>query len=109
MPGGLGAVFAALADGRRRFVLEEIARRGSVTATELAAELPVSRQAIAKHLAALRDAGLVSTARSGREARYALTPEPMGDAARWIAEVGATWDARLKSLDAHLAKRPPAE
>lgn len=109
MPGGLGAVFAALADGRRRFVLEEIARRGSVTATELAAELPVSRQAIAKHLTALRDAGLVRASRTGREARYALTPEPMGDAARWIEEVGASWDARLESLDEHLAKRPRAQ
>ncbi len=109
MPGGLGAVFAALADGRRRFVLEEIARRGSLTATELAAELPVSRQAVAKHLAALREAGLVRASRSGREARYALTPEPMGEAARWMEEIGVTWDARLKSLDAHLAKRMRAE
>lgn len=109
MPGGLGAVFAALADGRRRYVLEEIARRGSVTATELAAELPVSRQAVAKHLAALREAGLVRASRSGREARYALTPEPMGEAARWMEDVGATWDARLTSLDAHLAKRGRAE
>jgi DNA-binding transcriptional ArsR family regulator len=109
MPGGLGAVFAALADGRRRYVLEEIARRGSVTATELAAELPVSRQAVAKHLAALRAAGLVRASRSGREARYALTPEPMDDAARWMEQVGAAWDARLRWLDAHLAKRPRAE
>jgi DNA-binding transcriptional ArsR family regulator len=98
-----------MGDGRRRFVLEEIARRGSVTATELAAELPVSRQAVAKHLAALREAGLVRASRSGREARFALTPEPMGEAARWIEGVGASWDARLKSLDAHLAKRPPAQ
>ena len=109
MPGGLGPVFAALADGRRRYVLEEIARRGSVTATELAAELPVSRQAVAKHLAALREAGLVRASRSGREARFALTPEPMDEAARWIEGVGASWDARLKSLDAHLANRPPSE
>ena len=109
MPGGLGAVFGALADGRRRYVLEEIARRGSVTATELATELPVSRQAVAKHLAALRAAGLVRASRSGREARYALTPEPMGEAARWMEQVGAAWDERLRSLDAHLAKRPRAE
>jgi DNA-binding transcriptional ArsR family regulator len=109
MSPGLGAVFAALADGRRRYVLEEIARRGSVTATELATELPVSRQAVAKHLAALRAAGLVRASRRGREARYALTPEPMDEAARWMEQVGADWDLRLRSLDAHLAKRPRAE
>jgi DNA-binding transcriptional ArsR family regulator len=109
MPGALGPVFAALADGRRRYVLEAIARRGSVTATELAAELPVSRQAVAKHLTALREAGLVRASRSGRESRYALTPEPMGEAARWLEEVGETWDTRLRSLDAHLANRPEAE
>ena len=71
------AVFAALADPSRRFVLETLASQGTATPTELAADLPVTRQAVAKHLAALRSAGLVEASRAGRETRYALTPAPL--------------------------------
>ena len=64
----------------------------------VAAELPVTRQAVAKHLAALRAAELVRAARVGRETRYTLEPRPLGDAARWIARVGGEWDERLGDL-----------
>ena len=94
-------VFAALADPSRRRLLETLARR-EATATELAADLPVTRQAVAKHLAALRDAGLVDAHRAGRETRYRLTPGPLEDAVAWIAEVGDTWDARLDALRRHV-------
>jgi DNA-binding transcriptional ArsR family regulator len=92
------AVFAALADPSRRFVVETLAARGTATPTELAASLPVTRQAVAKHLAALREAGLVDAERAGREVRYALTPAPLASAAEWIDAVGARWDARLTAL-----------
>jgi DNA-binding transcriptional ArsR family regulator len=92
------AVFAALADPSRRFVVETLASRGTATPTELAADLPVTRQAVAKHLAALRHAGLVEATRSGRETRYALTPAPLASAAGWIEEVGTAWDGRLEAL-----------
>ena len=92
------AVFSALADPSRRFVVETLAVRGTATPTELAADLPVTRQAVAKHLAALRSAGLVEASRAGRETRYALTPAPLASAVEWIEEVGATWDARLVAL-----------
>ena len=98
------AVFSALADPSRRFLVETLAARGSATPTELAAELPVTRQAVAKHLAALREAGLVAAARSGRETRYALTPDPFEAATGWIEGVGATWDARLAALSRLLAE-----
>jgi DNA-binding transcriptional ArsR family regulator len=98
-------VFTALADPTRRYVLETLAARGDATATELAAELPVTRQAVAKHLAALNEAGLVESRREGRETRYELTPEPLGDAMDWIAGVGATWDDRLRALRRHLRNR----
>jgi ArsR family transcriptional regulator, cadmium/lead-responsive transcriptional repressor len=101
-PGALNAVFAALADPSRRYVLETLAARGSVTATELAVELPVTRQAVAKHLGLLRSAGLVAAARSGRETRYRLTPAPLGGALDWMERVGAEWDQRLEALRAHL-------
>jgi DNA-binding transcriptional ArsR family regulator len=92
------AVFSALADPSRRFVVEQLASRGTATPTELAADLPVTRQAVTKHLVALREAGLVEVQRAGRETRYALTPEPLTSAADWIEEVGAAWDARLGAL-----------
>ena len=97
-----GPVFNALADPNRRYVVEALAQRGTATATELAAELNVSRQAVAKHFAALSDAGLVESRREGRETRYELTPEPLGAALDWMADVGGAWDRRLASLHRHL-------
>src|SRR2546430_517045 len=69
-----GRVFDALADANRRYVLEALAERETATATELASELPVTRQAVAKHLAALSEAGLVEGRRAGPAPRYELTP-----------------------------------
>ena len=91
------AVFMALSDPTRRKVLQRLAD-GPANPTELAGELPVSRQAVSKHLEVLREAGLVASARDGREHRYRLTPAPMADAASWMADVGARWDARLETL-----------
>jgi DNA-binding transcriptional ArsR family regulator len=91
-------VFVALADPSRRFVIETLAARETATPTELAVELPVTRQAVTKHLVALREAGLVEATRCGRETRYSLTPEPLATAYRWIEEVGTAWDERLAAL-----------
>jgi DNA-binding transcriptional ArsR family regulator len=93
-----GAVFEALADPTRREVLTLVGRDGPVTATELAERLPVSRQAVAKHLDALRTAGLVDRAKQGRDVRYGLTPGGLDGASAWMDEVGATWDRRLSTL-----------
>jgi DNA-binding transcriptional ArsR family regulator len=93
-----GAVFGALADPTRRTLLSTIADQRSATATELASELPISRQAVLKHLTALSDAGLLDRERSGREVRYRVTPEPLSDAVSWMADVGAAWDDRLAAL-----------
>jgi len=96
-------VFAALADPTRRHLLETLAARES-SATELAAGLPVTRQAVAKHLAALRDAGLVTPRRAGRETLYRLEGAPLDEAVEWIARVGGEWDARLERLRGHLVQ-----
>jgi DNA-binding transcriptional ArsR family regulator len=93
-----GAVFEALGDPTRREVMRRLAQGGPASATQLAAELPVSRQAVAKHLAALEDAGLVEGEREGRERRFRLTPAPLSEAADWMADVGAEWDQRLRRL-----------
>jgi DNA-binding transcriptional ArsR family regulator len=95
---GTPDVFAALGDPTRREVLEQVATRGDATATELAAALPITRQAVAKHLHVLAGAGLVAPRRAGRETRYAPTPEPLGDAIAWMADLGAQWDGRLARL-----------
>jgi DNA-binding transcriptional ArsR family regulator len=99
-------VFAALADGTRRTVMQVIAQRGGATATELAAGLPVTRQAVAKHLAVLEGAGLVHGQRAGRERRFSPTPAPLGEAISWMASVGAEWDDRLAALQAYASGRP---
>ncbi|HET8528683.1 MAG TPA: metalloregulator ArsR/SmtB family transcription factor [Gaiellaceae bacterium] len=96
--GRVDDVFDALGDPGRRSLVREIAARGDATATELAAELPVTRQAVAKQLAVLAEAGLLRATRSGRETRYAVTPGPLRDAVAWMVEVGAAWDERLARL-----------
>jgi DNA-binding transcriptional ArsR family regulator len=102
--GRVDLVFAALGDPGRRRLVEAVSARGSATATELAAELPVTRQAVAKQLGALAGAGLVRSVRSGRETRYEVTPAPLEDALVWLVEVGGRWDARLERLAKSLAK-----
>ena len=96
----IGAVFSALGDPTRRQVIEVLANEGEMTATELAEEIPVTRQAIAKHLSTLSEAGLVASETHGREVRYRLTPAPMRQAVAWMAETGAEWDERLARLRA---------
>ena len=94
-----GAVFEALADPMRRRLLQTISS-APATATELAGELPISRQAVAKHLTALSQAGLLERERSGRDVRYYVTPAPLSEAVSWIADVGGQWDERLARLAA---------
>lgn len=99
----IDAVFSALSDPTRRQVIRCLSEAPG-TATELAGRLPVTRQAVAKHLAALDEAGLVTGERSGREVRYRLTPSPMTEAVGWMTEVGAEWDLRLEALRKHLRR-----
>jgi DNA-binding transcriptional ArsR family regulator len=86
----LNLVFGALADPNRRQVIDYLAEQGTATATELTGELPMTRQAVTKHLTTLADAGLVESERRGRETRYRLTT------------AGEEWDDRLAALRAHL-------
>ena len=100
MPGAEApdAVFAALSDSTRRRLLAALTQRGAATATELARELPISRQAVSKHLGVLAEAGLVEGEPDGRSVRYRPTPAPMSEAVEWMTTVGRQWDARLAAL-----------
>jgi ArsR family transcriptional regulator, cadmium/lead-responsive transcriptional repressor len=100
-----GRLFDALADPTRRTVMRMLSEQGPQSATELANELPVTRQAVAKHLASLVDAGLVEIAElEGREKRYRLTPAPLADAAWWMASLDAQWEERLERLRTQLGR-----
>ena len=96
-------VFAALADPSRRSILAALAAGGPATATDLAARLPITRQAIAKHLSLLTDAGLV-TAEPGerRRVRYRLRSAPMKVAQQFLAALARDWDGPLGALADHL-------
>ncbi len=95
----VGPVFAALADPTRRWMLDTLIQEGSTSAPALASELPISRQAVAKHLAVLDHAGLLERAAgSGREVRYRLRDGAIHQAAAWIAQTEKRWDQRLERL-----------
>ncbi|KOU55099.1 ArsR family transcriptional regulator [Streptomyces sp. MMG1533] len=92
------SVLGALADPMRRRLLDLLAAQGQATATTLAERLPVSRQAVVKHLTVLDAAGLVSGTRVGREVRYAVRPTALDATARWMASLAADWDRRLANI-----------
>jgi DNA-binding transcriptional ArsR family regulator len=95
----LSPVFAALADPTRRAVVETLLRDGTTSAPALTAALPISRQAVAKHLATLDAAGLVERAPGrGREVRYRLREHGLDPAADWVRSTEAAWDTRLARL-----------
>jgi DNA-binding transcriptional ArsR family regulator len=98
-------VFVVLADPTRRGILAALASGGPATATDLAHRLPVTRQAIAKHLALLADAGLV-TAEPGerRRVRYRLDSAPMRVAQQFLAALSRDWDGPLSALKDHLER-----
>ena len=99
MSESLTPVFAALADDTRWDILIRLGAR-ELSASALAAELPVSRQAIAKHLATLADAGLVEAIPSGREIRYRALGARLTSVADQLAQIGTEWDARLAKIKA---------
>ncbi len=96
--GDAAEVFEALADPTRRAVISALAADGPATLTELSSRLPVTRQAVSKHLALLEEAGLVTPSGEVRGRRYAFTPAPLTDAMGWMVDVGAGWDSRLARL-----------
>lgn len=98
MTESVDSVLIALADPTRRQLLDLLAVHGEATATTLAEQLPVSRQAVVKHLTVLDSAGLVSSRRVGREVKYAVRPAALDATARWMAALATDWDRRLATI-----------
>ena len=91
-------VLSALADPTRRELLERLSSHGYATATTLADELPISRQAVVQHLMVLDAVGLVRGRREGRERRFEVRSERLSETARWMEGLAATWDLRLAAI-----------
>jgi predicted ArsR family transcriptional regulator len=95
----VGDVFGALADPTRRLMVQELLRDGTTSVPALSAVLPITRQAVAKHLATLDHAGLVERApATGREVRYRLREDALAPASAWLSGAEAAWGRRLSRL-----------
>jgi DNA-binding transcriptional ArsR family regulator len=92
------AVFSALGDRTRLSVVRRLAAVGALSATALSDGAAVSRQAIAKHLHVLEEAGLVTHEKQGREVLYALAPERLDDAKAYLDAVSESWDRAIERL-----------
>lgn len=99
MSDAVGPVFAALADPTRRLMVERLLREQTTSVPALSAVLPITRQAVAKHLIALDHAGLIERAPgAGREVRYRLRAGALDPAATWLRQAQGAWDGRLARL-----------
>jgi ArsR family transcriptional regulator, cadmium/lead-responsive transcriptional repressor len=104
-------LWEAMADPTRRKLLDLLVARGQATATTLTADMPVSRQAISKHLVLLQRVGLIDGHREGREVRYQVREQRLAEATGALSEVAKRWDRRLRTIkqlaeQAHAANRP---
>ena len=93
-------LWTAIGDPTRRRVLDLLLAGGPGTASSLSRELPVTRQAVAKHLAVLERTGLVNAEAVGREVRYGVDPDQFARAVAQLAAVGQAWDGRLRRIKA---------
>jgi len=94
-------VFAALADENRQQLLKTLVRRGSgASATALASALPVTRQAVERHLKVLERAGLVESSRTGREVLFIVRRHELDRSAKWMTNLADQWDRRLAAVKA---------
>lgn len=91
-------LWSAIGDPTRRRMLDVLLAAGSGTATSLSEQLPVTRQAVAKHLQVLDQVGLVHATMAGRERRYHVDQAQLARAAAQLASVGASWDGRLQRI-----------
>ena len=95
-------VFAAVADTTRRGILERLRTEGALSISALSDGLPMTRQAVTKHLKILGEAGLIDKSVRGRERLHTLAGDPLREVSDWLAPYEAGWDERLDRLRSHL-------
>jgi DNA-binding transcriptional ArsR family regulator len=100
----MDAVFVAVADPTRRILMERLRSNGAQSISSLSNGLPITRQAVTKHLDALRDAGLIRTRKQGRERLHELEAGPLRDVDDWLRPYAEAWDRRLDVLRRHLGE-----
>ena len=100
----MDAVLAAVSDPTRRMLLERLRSTGPASITTLGAGLPITRQAVTKHLDTLRAAGLIRIQRRGRERLHELDAAPLRDVDDWLRPYAEAWDERLAALRRHLGE-----
>jgi DNA-binding transcriptional ArsR family regulator len=101
---GLDRLFAALADGNRRAMVDQLAR-GPASVTDLARPLNIALPSALKHLAALEAGGLVESDKAGRVRTYRIAPDAFNGLEAWVAERKAMWHRQFDALDALLAEQ----
>ena len=99
----MDAVLQALSDRSRRTVLETL-RGGPATVGELAAQLPIARPGVSRHLRVLREAGLVEVRQEAQRRVYSLRPEPLAEVDEWLGRYRALWEQRLDALHTEIAR-----
>lgn len=99
-------VFSAVADPTRRMLLERLRREGPQSVSDLAGPLPISRQAVTKHLDTLTDSGLIRQRRQGRQRLHELNPQPLREIDDWLRPYAELWDQALSRLQKHLEENP---
>jgi DNA-binding transcriptional ArsR family regulator len=97
-------VFAAVADPTRRMLLERLREGGPLSISDLSEGLPISRQAVTKHLDTLRASGLIRARREGRERLHELDAEPLRAVDDWLRPYAEVWDQRIAALRRHLGE-----
>lgn len=105
----IGPLLSALADRTRRSILDELATTGPQSASGLSATLPISRQAIARHLAILEDVGVVTREKRGRESVLRVVPTQLREAEQWFHRAAHEWDTQLAALKRRAETPPPLD
>ncbi len=98
-PVAVDHVFNALADSSRRLLLEKLATSGGASASDLAAQMTISRQAISKHLSILTAAGLVSRSRRGKAVIFHAEPAQLAATGRWMQRIAQRWEASAEPIE----------
>ena len=97
--------YAALAEPHRRAILD-LLRAGERSVGELVDSVRLSQPGVSKHLRVLREAGLVTARRDGKQRLYALDARPLADVGAWLEPYRAYWSERLDALERHLEDSP---